>query len=219
MESKQESFARLGILRPGRGGRWRRTWVLGIRAASAAILLLASGGCSIVRVLYAPQFTEHKSITLTVRRDTTMVGAVDAMATQAPQPEVQVEAPAEEPVKPRPEASPHPAASPDTTATPRRETPEQPSLEPTPAPPSVSIALPEAQRERLERLTRAEMGMAERITTQIASRLKSDADLEKLKTVLGLIEQTHAALDRDDIQSAANLAHKAKLLATELLSH
>jgi hypothetical protein len=148
-----------------------------------------------------------------------MVAAVDTMAVQAPPPETQEEARAEELPRPHPSVSPPPTVSPDTTAAPTRETTGQPSIEPAPAPPSVSIALPEAQRERLERLTRAEMGMAERITTQIAPRLTSDADLEKLRTVRGLIEQTHAALDRDDTQSAANLAHKAKLLATELLSH
>ncbi len=218
MESNHENAVRLEIQRPSGGGRRWRTWIRGIRAAAAVILLLSSGGCSIVRVLYAPQFTEHKSITLTVRRDTTMVAAVDTTAAQAPQ-EAPAETPTGESTRPRHGASPHPAATADTTAALRRETPEQPSITPAPAPPSVSIALPEAQRERLERLTRAEMGIAERITTQIAPRLKSRADLEKLKTVRGLIEQTHAALDRDDIQSAANLAHKAKLLATELLSH
>jgi len=111
-----------------------------------------------VRVLYAPQFTEHKSITLTVRRDTTLVAAADTTMVRVPPLDLPAQVPAQEPARPKHEASPHPIAPADTTTTARQEPPEQPAIESAPAPPSVSIALPEEQRERLERLTRAEMG-------------------------------------------------------------
>ncbi len=172
-----------------------------------------------MRVLYAPELTEHKSITLTVKRDTSMVAVAGAPVIPPPAVEIQPEISPPEPAKPHVESAARPAALPDSATARTAEEPEQPALEPPPALPSVSIAMPEEQRARLERLTRAELAMADRITTEIAPRLKADADLEKLATVKGLIEQTNAALDRSDIQSAANLAHKAKLLATELLSH
>jgi hypothetical protein len=203
------------------GGRLQRLEIAGCRLIVGVVLLLSSGGCSVMRVLYAPELTEHKSITLTVKRDTSTVAVAGAPAIPPAEVEVRPELSAPEPAKPRVESAPRPVALPDSSTARTEEVPEQPTFEPEPepAPPSVSIAMPEEQRARLERLTRAELGMADRITTEIAPRLKADADLEKLRTVKGLIEQSHAALDRDDIQSAANLAHKAKLLATELLSH
>jgi hypothetical protein len=211
----------VAILRSWNGWRDRHAcagWISGIGGIATLLMLLPNGGCSIVRVLYAPQLTEHKSITLTVRRDTSMVAVADTVVKLTPPVEVPVAAPSGTATKPRIENPAHAAATPDTTSVPPTETIEQPATIAAPAPPSVSIALPAAQRQRLERLTRAEMGMAESITTQIAPRLTTSADQEKLRTVQGLIEQTHAALDRDDIQAAANLAHKAKLLATELLA-
>lgn len=172
-----------------------------------------------MRVMYAPELTEHKSITLTVRRDTTAVATADTVAAPMDTVGLSIDVPARGRPEPRPGTFTRPVAVADTSKTAPREAPDEPSIKPAPSPPAVSIALPEEQRERLERLARAEMGIAERITTQIGPRLTSGRDIEKLRTVLGLIEQTHAALDREDIQSAANLAHKAKLLATELLAH
>lgn len=201
------------------GGGWLRlTRINGLRAAAVIGILFSAGGCSVMRVLYAPELTEHKSITLTVRRDTTAVATVEAMTAPADTGGIAIDVPVRLPAEPRPGTLKRPIAAADSSKTLPPETLEEPSITLAPSPPAVSIALPEEKRERLERLARAEMGIAERITTQIEPRLTSDKDQEKLKTVRGLIEQTHAALDRDDIQSAANLAHKAKLLATELLS-
>jgi hypothetical protein len=184
------------------------------------VLLVLNGGCGVVRVLYAPQFTEHKSITLTVRRDTTMVVAADTVAATtlpvdigtAPVIGIPSRPPAGAP------ASPRAASDSIVESPPPEQTPGQPEIAPAEAPPSISVALPEEQRDRLERIARAEIAMAESIIDRIAPRLTADKDREKLQTVRGLVEQTHAALDREDNQAAANLAHKAKLLATELLS-
>ncbi len=217
MEPNRRSVDRVRVSSAQIGGRLRRLEIQGCRLIWASCL--SSGGCSVMRVLYAPELTEHKSITLTVKRDTTIVAVAGAPA--IPPAEVKSD-------RSCPHRSPRTRASSPLRVPSRRRT-HRPRVRkknrssryssPSPSPPpSVSIAMPEEQRARLERLTRAELGMADRITTEIAPRLKSDADLEKLQTVKGLIEQSHAALDRDDIQSAANLAHKAKLLATELLS-
>lgn len=82
--------------------------------------------------------------------------------------------------------------------------------------PTVSVDLPEAQRQELKDAAVSEIAETNSLLIEVEERTTTEEEKEKLHTIRSLIEQAEAALEREDIQAAANLAHKAKLLAEEL---
>ena len=83
---------------------------------------------------------------------------------------------------------------------------------------AVSVDLSDAERLRLATEAERDIKEAERLIGAIRrDRLGADG-LERLRTVEGLIGQARAASRGTDVEGAARVAHKARLLATELAS-
>lgn len=82
--------------------------------------------------------------------------------------------------------------------------------------PALSIDLPESERARLETKALQDLEACESIVSRLGGRYLATEGEEKLRTVRGLLLQAHSALRRRDLSAAANLAHKAKLLAMEI---
>ncbi|MBM3286916.1 MAG: hypothetical protein FJY88_06145 [Candidatus Eisenbacteria bacterium] len=208
--------------RLGRGGNLASRAIPNGRALGATIIAFAIcpllSGCGALRALYAPELTERRIITLTVR-PALVESQVDTVAGQVSpvaQPEIARPGPGEEPVvmERKPSAQPPPQAieSPE----PQPHTEEEAETAPQIATPSVSVALPAAEKAKLEAETHRDLAAAEARVSRAAPRAAGEADREKLRAIQGLIHQAVAALERDDIRGAANLAHKAKLLALAL---
>ncbi len=85
--------------------------------------------------------------------------------------------------------------------------------------PALSIDLPESERARLETKALQDLEACESIVSRLGGRNLTTESDEKLRTVRGLLLQAHSALRRRDLSAAANLAHKAKLLAMEIQPH
>jgi len=84
---------------------------------------------------------------------------------------------------------------------------------------AVSIDLGGVERTRLSTQTRRNLAEAERAVSSMKGKpLGADA-LERLKTVEELIAQARSASDANDIEGASRLAHKARLLASELAAN
>jgi hypothetical protein len=81
---------------------------------------------------------------------------------------------------------------------------------------TISLERPQEDDQELERQVLQELREANSLTVAAAREVKTAEEREKVETVRGLIEQAEAALDRGDIQAAANLSHKARLLASDL---
>jgi hypothetical protein len=62
----------------------------------------------------------------------------------------------------------------------------------------------------------AELAESDSLLLLAQGQTRSAEDRERLATVRGLIDQAQAAMERDDLDAAANLSHKARLLADEL---
>ncbi|MDM7914155.1 MAG: hypothetical protein ACE15D_09985 [Candidatus Eisenbacteria bacterium] len=65
-------------------------------------------------------------------------------------------------------------------------------------------------------MTEDDLRIAELSVTRSVDRVQTEEQKQKLRTVRGLIDQARKAFDHEDLQAAANLAHKARLLADEL---
>jgi hypothetical protein len=81
---------------------------------------------------------------------------------------------------------------------------------------TISLDRPQEQEEQLRQEVVSNLARATALVEAAASRVRTPEDREKIETVRGLIEQAQAALGRGDQQAAANLSHKARLLAAEL---
>lgn len=95
--------------------------------------------------------------------------------------------------------------------------PDTAAVEPQTPPPTISVAIPERQRIRLESAYRADVAAADSLRSEIATRVTTTQGKEKLLTVGDLLIQARAAMEAQNLEAAANLAHKARLLAQELL--
>jgi hypothetical protein len=82
--------------------------------------------------------------------------------------------------------------------------------------PTVSVALPESRRRELRRTALSDLAAVNSMVAVTEQRILTEEENQKLQTIRGLIEQAQAALEREDIQAVANLAHKARLLGEEL---
>jgi hypothetical protein len=82
--------------------------------------------------------------------------------------------------------------------------------------PAVSVDLPASARARLEAEARRNMAAADSLAADLGRHHLPAHDREKLDTAHGLVRQAREALRRGDLQAAANLAHKARLLAAEV---
>ena len=78
------------------------------------------------------------------------------------------------------------------------------------------MALPEGKRRELRRTALADLAAVNSMVAATEELILTEAESEKLQTIRGLIELAQAALEREDIQAVANLAHKARLLGEEL---
>jgi hypothetical protein len=102
--------------------------------------------------------------------------------------------------------APPPAPAPDTTAS-----------EPAVPPPTISMAIPEAQRIRLTNAYRLDAAAADSLRAELGPQVNSASGKEKLQTAADLLAQARAAMEAQNLEAAANLAHKARLLVQELL--
>ena len=84
------------------------------------------------------------------------------------------------------------------------------------SPPFVSVDIPEKERADLAAKTREDIRETEAILSALEAGADRDRMRERIDTVRGLIQQSRAAGDRKDARAAATLAHKARLLATEM---
>ncbi len=183
-------------------------------AAASAVIPLCGGGCGWMRVAYAPELGSRNRIIQTVHADTataamvaaeTSIVVVEGPATEPPRKQVKVPNSHLEDGPPSITAPAYPDSG-DEAGAPFPDT----------APPSVSVALAPAEKAKLTATTRFEMAEADSIVVKVGPRLYREKDREKLQTVQGLIDQARSALDREDVRAAANLAHKARVLALEL---
>lgn len=112
----------------------------------------------------------------------------------------------------------HEATTPPTpSAPPPRPAADTTRSEPPVAPPTISLAIPEAQRIRLTNAFRIDAGAADSLRAVLEPQVKSVSGKEKLQTAADLLVQARAAMEAQNLEAAANLAHKARLLVQELL--
>ena len=191
---------------------WRReAYPLLALVIGGVALLGLDIGCALL-----PQFGEPPTVT-------PPVVAADTTRTQVPDPDLwptATETPAEpvqttEPAKPRPKP-------PITTA------PEDSSLartEPVPADstvvdvaPAITVSPPRKALEEIETETLASLKEAKRLISSVDTTNLGPEGQDKLRIVRGFVTQAEDALVRQDVQAAAGLARKARLLAVELTS-
>jgi hypothetical protein len=80
-------------------------------------------------------------------------------------------------------------------------------------PPSVSVALPEEQRLQLRTAALGDITQTKTILSGLKPNALTDKERQTVDAITGLVEQALGALLQDDTQAAADLAHKARLLA------
>jgi hypothetical protein len=80
----------------------------------------------------------------------------------------------------------------------------------------ISVERPWTDRILLRDQVLAELAESDSLLLLAQGQTRSAEDRERLATVRGLIDQAQAAMERDDLDAAANLSHKARLLADEL---
>lgn len=124
--------------------------------------------------------------------------------------------------------TPVPVAAPDTTrrmppvstlpntTTTETAAPPQPARTVTRDTPSVSVDLPPRDRAKLESTARSDIAVADSLVRANAYRKLPGPERDKLETALGLTEQARDAIKRGDLQAAATLAYKAKVVASEV---
>jgi hypothetical protein len=137
-----------------------------------------------------------------------------------------VEAPAAEPAAPEPApvepvpAEPAPTAAAPPEAPPPDVAPPDPVAVENPVPveeaQEIVVELDDAQRAALATQAERDLALAVQDVRDAQLRTLSAQELETLATVEGLVAAARDKLAADDIQAAANLANKAKLLAAEL---
>jgi len=86
-----------------------------------------------------------------------------------------------------------------------------------PPPPTISVAISEAERIRLVGAYRMDSTTADSLRAALSPQVTSSQGKEKLQTAADLLVQARAAMEAQNLEAAANLAHKARLLVEELL--
>jgi hypothetical protein len=94
--------------------------------------------------------------------------------------------------------------------------PEDTVETPPPTPPKVAVEMDPSERKRLESQARADLASVERALLAASSRPRDHDSNETVATIRGLMDAARSALAESDVQAAATLAHKARLLADEL---
>ena len=84
--------------------------------------------------------------------------------------------------------------------------------------PAVTVSPPRKALEELETETLAALEEARRLIHTVNSDTLDSEGQDRLRIVRGFITQAEEALTRQDLQAAAGLARKARLLALELTS-
>lgn len=82
--------------------------------------------------------------------------------------------------------------------------------------PSVSVALPEEERMQLRNAALADITQADIVLSGLSRRSLTQEEKRSVDTIRGLMDQARDALVKEDIQAAADLARKARLLADKL---
>lgn len=77
----------------------------------------------------------------------------------------------------------------------------------------------DSDRERFETSYRADIESVGRAIRRFSENRLPQEDMDKLQTAKGLVSQSNAAFEQQDLQAAANLAHKARVLVEEIASH
>jgi hypothetical protein len=95
--------------------------------------------------------------------------------------------------------------------------PDAPPGETSTPPPTISVAIPEPERTRLADAFRLDVAVADSLRTELSYRVTSAQGKEKLQTAADLLTQARAAMEAQNVEAAANLAHKARLLVQELI--
>jgi hypothetical protein len=85
-----------------------------------------------------------------------------------------------------------------------------------PATPTLSVDLPPAERARLVEAARRDREDTESLLKAIKVDTLPPDGQERLRTIQGLLDDSAEAANRGDLQAAASLVHKARLLAEEL---
>jgi hypothetical protein len=134
-----------------------------------------------------------------------------------PEPEVQENASAETPAEPAP-AEPAPEVA--TPTPPPDVAPPDPVAVENPVPveeaQEIVVELDDAQRAALAAQADRDLTLAVGVLRDAQLRELSAQEQETFATVEGLVAAARDAITASDVQGAANLANKAKLLAAEL---
>jgi hypothetical protein len=91
------------------------------------------------------------------------------------------------------------------------------AVAPSTPPPTISVAIPEPERLRLSGAYLLDAAAADSLRKELAPRLTTVQAKEKLQTAADLLAQARAAAEAENVEAAANLAHKARLLVEELI--
>ena len=79
---------------------------------------------------------------------------------------------------------------------------------------SVSVALSDVERSQLRTACLGDLAAAETLLSTASSHAATqEQERERLETVRGFITEARSALEKEDVRAAANLAHKARVLA------
>ena len=120
--------------------------------------------------------------------------------------------PAEAPTRPR-----APVPSPNETPT-EAEVSATDAEVPKQTPPAITVSPPKVELEQLETDVLADIAEATRLVQGLKSGDLPDGGQDDLATIHSMILQAREALSKQDVQAAAGLARKARLLAVELTS-
>jgi hypothetical protein len=82
--------------------------------------------------------------------------------------------------------------------------------------PTVVVDVPERERAQLLQATRQDLEQTAELLGSVAKEKLSPDGLARLQTIEGLVQAATAARDQGEVQAAASLARKARLLAAEL---
>ena len=108
------------------------------------------------------------------------------------------------------------SVEPPSTDTPKRAAPSVAAADTVPAP-QVKVEVTDEEKAKLEAQARDDLAQTTAMIDKIDREHVAAEALEKLKTVESLITAAESAGEKGDVTAMANLARKARLLATELL--
>lgn len=176
------------------------------------VLVGVDSGCALLPQFGDPPATELPTV------------AVDTTRTKVPDPDLWPTA-TETPREPtQPDAS---VATKPKQKTPPAAVPQDPAPEVASAPPdslevdvapAVTVSPPKKALEETETEILASLKEAKKLISSVDPTKLDSKREDKLRIVRGFVTQAEEALSRQDIQAAAGLARKARLLAVELTS-